>query len=135
MICFTWEENIWFGERAKQSTSAGVAIAEVGSWLTGTRPSHHKLRALPTDLALSPIVCHLLIRKRPPPGIGGDQSRVAAAFHRMRSDPVLIAILVVSAATEAAMYAFVIEWTPVLTIDGVGPPHGIVFSCFMVRHR
>ena len=32
-------------------------------------------------------------------------------------------------------YAFVIEWTPALTLpSGDGPPHGLVFSCFMIAY-
>ena len=60
--------------------------------------------------------------------------RIGQALHTMRHDSLLMAIMVVSAATESAMYAFVIEWTPALTIGDVGPPHGIVFSAFMVAY-
>ena len=52
----------------------------------------------------------------------------------MRSDGLLLTIMIVSAATESAMYAFVIEWTPALTVGDVSPPHGLVFSCFMISY-
>ena len=39
-----------------------------------------------------------------------------------------------SACTEAAMYSFVIEWTPALTTSLTHPPCGLVFSAFMVAY-
>jgi len=60
--------------------------------------------------------------------------RMMDALYAMSSDGLLMTIMVVSAATESAMYAFVIEWTPVLTIEGASPPHGLVFSCFMIAY-
>jgi len=74
---------------------------------------------------------------KPPGATDGaeEQWRIGEALHRMRDDPLLLTIMVVSAAIESAMYAFVIEWTPALTLpSGNGPPHGLVFSCFMIAY-
>lgn len=66
---------------------------------------------------------------------GGEQHwRLAEAAGLLASDRLLLTIMVVAAATESAMYAFVIEWTPALTVGGDGPPHGLVFSCFMIAY-
>ena len=55
------------------------------------------------------------------------------ALHLLRTDRRLLALMLVSAATEAAMYAFVIEWTPALTLDGrVHGGEGLVFTTFML---
>ena len=73
--------------------------------------------------------------KEPGDEAGGEsQWRIAEALGRMRSDGLLLTIMIVSAATESAMYAFVIEWTPALTVGDVSPPHGLVFSCFMISY-
>uniref|UniRef100_A0A7S2BU15 Molybdate-anion transporter n=1 Tax=Haptolina brevifila TaxID=156173 RepID=A0A7S2BU15_9EUKA len=69
-----------------------------------------------------------------PSGIDSDQWRIVEALRCLWNDGLLLAIMLVSAMTESAMYAFVIEWTPVLTVNGVGPPHGLVFSCFMIAY-
>jgi MFS family permease len=74
-----------------------------------------------------------------PPGdteaTASEQWRIPEALGRMGNDKLLLTIMVVSAATESAMYAFVIEWTPALTLpSGEGPPHGLVFSCFMIAY-
>ena len=91
LICFTWSENIWFGNRPP----AGGGGGEEG---------------------------------------GEAQWRIGEALKLLASDKLLLTIMVVAAATESAMYAFVIEWTPALTTDTYTPPHGMVFSCFMIAY-
>ena len=69
------------------------------------------------------------------PGTLAQEWRISQAVERLRSDSLLLTLMVVSACTESAMYAFVIEWTPALTLEGYGsPPHGVVFSCFMIAY-
>lgn len=34
---------------------------------------------------------------------------------------------------EGSMYTFVFLWTPALSPKGEHLPHGMIFSCFMVR--
>jgi len=48
--------------------------------------------------------------------------------------PLALLLMVASACTEAAMYSFVIEWTPTLTTPLTSPPHGLIFSAFMVAY-
>ena len=36
---------------------------------------------------------------------------------------------------EGSMYTFVFLWTPALSPKGEHLPHGMIFSCFMVRAR
>ena len=59
---------------------------------------------------------------------------IGAAFKRVACDWRLMTIMVIASCTESAMYAFVIEWTPALTTASYSPPHGVVFSCFMIAY-
>jgi len=52
----------------------------------------------------------------------------------MREQPLLFVLMAISSATESAMYAFVLEWTPALTTPSTRPPYGLIFSCFMVAY-
>lgn len=64
-----------------------------------------------------------------------EQSRFMEALSTIKSDYMLVTIMLVSATTESAMYVFVIEWTPALTLPGnTAPPYGIIFSCFMIAY-
>lgn len=58
--------------------------------------------------------------------------RVRHALTMLRDDAVLQLLMVISSAVEAAMYAFIFEWTPALSHAGRSPPHGLVFACFML---
>ena len=57
-----------------------------------------------------------------------------AALKYVMCDWQLITIMVITSCTESAMYAFVIEWTPALTTASYSPPHGVIFSCFMIAY-
>ena len=90
-------------------------------------------------LVASMLVCvlwseNIWVGAKPTGDDSSSQWRIAEALRRMRSDGLLLTIMVVSAMTESAMYAFVIEWTPALTVGVNGPPHGLVFSCFMIAY-
>jgi MFS family permease len=54
------------------------------------------------------------------------------AVRWLAGSPLALLLMAGSAFTEAAMYSFVIEWTPALTTSSSHPPHGIVFSAFML---
>ena len=50
------------------------------------------------------------------------------------TQPVGLLLMLGSACTEAAMYSFVIEWTPALTTANTTPPHGLVFAAFLTAY-
>jgi hypothetical protein len=52
----------------------------------------------------------------------------------MCTHPIAVTLMCGSACTEAAMYSFVIEWTPALTSPKSRPPLGLVFSSFMLAY-
>jgi len=52
----------------------------------------------------------------------------------MASRPIALLLMLGSACTEAAMYSFVIEWTPALTTSNSRPPLGLVFAAFMLSY-
>lgn len=56
-----------------------------------------------------------------------------AAGQIVLSNPRICALGVAVTGFESAMYAFVFNWTPTLTVDGApSPPHGLIFSGFMM---
>jgi MFS family permease len=56
-----------------------------------------------------------------------------AALRALISDWKLASIGIIIACFEGSMYAFIINWTPALSIDGAPtPPHGLVFSTMMM---
>lgn len=60
--------------------------------------------------------------------------KVAHALKVLSDDPVLLLLMVVSSVFEAAMYAFIFEWTPALSHAGRSPPLGLIFACFMLAY-
>jgi len=52
----------------------------------------------------------------------------------MAGQPLALILMLGSACTEAAMYAFVIEWTPALSSDISDPPEGLVFTALMLAY-
>jgi len=63
-----------------------------------------------------------------------SEHRLGASLRTLTGDPVLLALMCITSATEAAMYAFVLEWTPALTTLDSHPPYGVIFSAFMVAY-
>lgn len=50
----------------------------------------------------------------------------------MFRDPRVVLLGIVCACFEGAMYAFVFNWTPALESKTMPPPHGLIFSAFMM---
>lgn len=55
-----------------------------------------------------------------------------AAFRAMLSDKRVLTLGLAVSAFEGSMYAFVFNWTPALESGQVPPPHGLIFSGFMM---
>ncbi|VDK73716.1 unnamed protein product [Anisakis simplex] len=56
------------------------------------------------------------------------------AVHMMKNDGKVICLGLIQSLFEGAMYVFVLEWTPALTLASLGDriPHGYIFASFMV---
>lgn len=67
-----------------------------------------------------------------PTGAPPAKTGILEALRVVWRNKTLLTIMMCSACTESAMYAFVIEWTPALTVGEFSPPHGLVFSSFMI---
>lgn len=63
---------------------------------------------------------------------GGITETLSEAGKVLISDPRIFMMGVVLSCFEGAMYAFVFNWTPALASEKVPPPHGLIFSAFMM---
>ena len=59
-------------------------------------------------------------------------SPLAEGLARLATDPLLLLLMTVASTMEAAMYAFVLEWTPAVASSAGAPPLGIIFAAYMV---
>lgn len=58
--------------------------------------------------------------------------KLTDAFQVLRSDRNMIMLCLIVSCFEGAMYAFVFNWTPALESKSIPPPHGVIFSLFMM---
>eukprot|EP00448_Togula_jolla_P004447 CAMPEP_0170614394 /NCGR_PEP_ID=MMETSP0224-20130122/24778_1 /TAXON_ID=285029 /ORGANISM="Togula jolla, Strain CCCM 725" /LENGTH=470 /DNA_ID=CAMNT_0010940051 /DNA_START=73 /DNA_END=1485 /DNA_ORIENTATION=- len=63
---------------------------------------------------------------------GGVGERVVSACRLFFRDKRMMLLCIIVASFEGSMYAFVFNWTPALTSELVPPPHGLIFSLFMM---
>merc|ERR1712232_1187034 len=69
--------------------------------------------------------------------MGEDNSSSAvekfqAACRLLHTDKNLVLLCLVVSCFEGSMYAFVFNWTPALDSETIPPPHGLIFSTFMM---
>mmetsp|Transcript_26757 Transcript_26757/g.63709 ORF Transcript_26757/g.63709 Transcript_26757/m.63709 type:complete len:500 (-) Transcript_26757:38-1537(-) len=120
-----------------QFAASSMPLTHLGAstWYGGpTTPFDVSLAFL---LIAIPTISFLWQENYGDPGEGGDgvvqiASSFKAGCQSLSSDWRVPLLGLVVAAFESSMYVFVFNWTPALDSASIAPPHGLIFSGFMM---
>jgi len=121
-----------------ETVAAGTGVVAMISGLVATFAASHFGRVAPFDVAMVLICFGMLLLSRAWPENYGDRDisvvqTLENSYESIRGDPVIMLLGLSQALFEAAMYVFVVMWTPTLDSSSSTPvSHGWVFSSFML---
>lgn len=127
----------WMRDTFEMATS-GTGIVAMCAGIVSTIVATQFGPVAPFDFAAVLVMFGLLLLTRAWPENYGDESISVAqtlenAYEAIKSDPVVIMLGISQSLFEAAMYVFVVMWTPALEDTSTTPvSHGWAFSTFML---